>query len=165
MRKFIGEILTEMEVTTELEVNNALAKQRDDDDRRPIGEILVEMNACQPEHVARALAEQYDMRFIDLEVMEIPQRSLSWYRAILVAKIKLSQWQCVARRLPSPWLIPSTSGLSIICAFLPRVRSKPPLPLNGKSSKPWNRLGLFRRQARPNAWRTHREYRISRTRR
>ena len=76
MRKFIGEILIEMEVTTELEVNNALAKQRDDDDRRPIGEILVEMNACQPLHVARALAEQYDMRFIDLEVMDIPMQIL-----------------------------------------------------------------------------------------
>lgn len=72
MRKFLGEILTEMEVTTEMEVNAALAKQRDDGDTRPIGEILVEMKACQPEHVARALAEQYDMRFVDLEVMEIP---------------------------------------------------------------------------------------------
>ncbi|TVR45970.1 MAG: type II/IV secretion system protein [Planctomycetota bacterium] len=76
MRKFLGEILTEMEVTTDLEVNAALAKQRDDNDTRPIGEILVEMKACQPEHVARALAEQYDMRFIDLEAMEIPTQLL-----------------------------------------------------------------------------------------
>lgn len=76
MRKFLGEILIEMEVTTQLEVDSALAKQRDDNDTRPIGEILTEMKACQPEHVARALAEQYDMRFVDLKVLEIPQQVL-----------------------------------------------------------------------------------------
>jgi type IV pilus assembly protein PilB len=72
MRRFLGEILVEMEVTTQREVDTALAKQRDDGDRRPLGEILVDQKACQPEHVARALAEQYGMRFVDLEALEVP---------------------------------------------------------------------------------------------
>jgi type IV pilus assembly protein PilB len=76
MRKFLGEILVEMEVTTQLEIDRGLAKQRDDNDVRPIGEILVEMKACQPEHVARALAEQYDFRYVDLELLEIPHSVL-----------------------------------------------------------------------------------------
>ena len=73
MRKFIGEILQEMEVLTEQEVRTALQKQQDGD-ARLVGEILVEMESCQPEDVARALAEQYDMRFYDLESIEIPKQ-------------------------------------------------------------------------------------------
>lgn len=72
MRKFIGEILVEMEVCTENEVNAALKTQMDGD-TRPIGEILVEREACSPEHVARALAEQYEMRFVDLDAIDVPQ--------------------------------------------------------------------------------------------
>ncbi|MFW5750879.1 MAG: GspE/PulE family protein [Planctomycetota bacterium] len=72
MRKFLGEILTEMEVCTEAEVNAALARQMEGD-TRPIGEILVEAESCEPEHVARALAEQHELRFVDLESLEIPQ--------------------------------------------------------------------------------------------
>lgn len=73
MRKFIGEILNEMEVVTEAEVQTALQKQQDGDTRL-VGEILVEMESCQPEDVARALAEQYDMRFYDLDSIDIPKQ-------------------------------------------------------------------------------------------
>ncbi len=72
MRKFLGEILIEMEVCTEAEVNAALANQMEGD-TRPIGEILVESESCEPEHVARALAEQHELRFVDLESLDIPQ--------------------------------------------------------------------------------------------
>ncbi len=70
-RRFLGEILVDMEAATELEVNAALKKQMDGD-KRPIGKILVELGTVSPESVARALAEQYDMRFVDLETVEIP---------------------------------------------------------------------------------------------
>src|SRR4051812_30852254 len=70
MRKFLGEILVEMESCTEADVQGALDKQMNANDRRPIGEILVEMEKCQPEDVARALAEQYDMRFYDLDTID-----------------------------------------------------------------------------------------------
>jgi type IV pilus assembly protein PilB len=73
MRKFLGEILVEMEVCSDVEVQAALDKQMKENDKRPIGEILVAMEACTPEDVARALAEQYDMRFYDLESIEIPK--------------------------------------------------------------------------------------------
>ena len=72
MRRYIGEILVEMGVCSELEITNALNKQMDDNDTRPIGEILVEAEACTPEHVARALADQHEVRYIDLEAMVIP---------------------------------------------------------------------------------------------
>jgi type IV pilus assembly protein PilB len=71
MRKFLGEILVEMEVCTEAQINAALAKQMEGD-KRPIGEILVEAQACSPEDVARAQSQQSDMRYYDLEAMEIP---------------------------------------------------------------------------------------------
>ncbi|MBA3685695.1 MAG: type II/IV secretion system protein [Planctomycetes bacterium] len=74
MRKFLGEILVEMEVCSTDEINAALSKQMNDNDRRPVGEILTEMEACTPEDVARALAEQYDMRFYDLETIDIPKK-------------------------------------------------------------------------------------------
>ena len=76
MRKFLGELLVEMEVCTDTEINAALSKQMDDGDSRPIGEILTEMEACEPEHVARALAVQNDLRFVDLEALEVPQSVL-----------------------------------------------------------------------------------------
>ena len=43
-------------------------------DKRPIGEILVETQACSPEDVARALAEQHDLRFYDLDTIDIPKQ-------------------------------------------------------------------------------------------
>ncbi len=73
MRKFIGEILVEMEACSAAQVKEALNKQMQGD-RRPIGEIMTELGSCQPEDVARALAEQFDMRFYDLETIDIPQR-------------------------------------------------------------------------------------------
>ncbi len=73
MRKFLGEILIEMEAVTDAQVKAALAKQMQND-KRPIGEILVEMEACSPEDVARALAEQFDMRFYDLETIDVPMK-------------------------------------------------------------------------------------------
>jgi type IV pilus assembly protein PilB len=74
MRKFLGEILIEMEVVSEPQVKTALAQQMNAGDKRPIGEILVDQGACSPENVAHALAEQFDMRFYDLESMDIPMR-------------------------------------------------------------------------------------------
>ncbi len=71
MRRYIGEILVEMGVCSELEINDALAKQMDSD-TRPIGEILIEAEACSAEDVARAMAEQHDVRYVDLEAMDIP---------------------------------------------------------------------------------------------
>jgi type IV pilus assembly protein PilB len=73
MRKFLGEILIEMETVTDAQVKAALAKQMQND-KRPIGEILVELQACTPEDVARALAEQFDMRFYDLETIDVPMK-------------------------------------------------------------------------------------------
>ena len=73
MRKFLGEILLEMEAVTDLQVKAALNKQNAGD-KRMIGQLLVEAQACSPEDVARALAEQFDMRFYDLESMEVPRK-------------------------------------------------------------------------------------------
>ena len=70
-RKFLGEILVEMESCTDVQVKDALAKQMAGD-KRLIGELLVEAQACQPEDVARALAEQIGVRFYDLEATEVP---------------------------------------------------------------------------------------------
>jgi type IV pilus assembly protein PilB len=89
MRKFIGEILQEMEVVTEQELQDALQKQQDGDNR-VIGEILVEAEACQPEDIARALAEQYDMRFYDLEAIDIPKSVVE-----LVPQNLATEKQCV----------------------------------------------------------------------
>jgi type IV pilus assembly protein PilB len=71
MPKLIGEILVEMESCTQEAVQQALSKQMAGDKRR-IGLILVADNSCQEEDVARALAEQSDLRFYDLEAIEIP---------------------------------------------------------------------------------------------
>jgi type IV pilus assembly protein PilB len=73
MRKFIGEILVEMEVCSDVEIKAALDKQMAGE-KRLIGQLLVEAEACSPEDVARALAEQYDMRFYDLESIDIPKQ-------------------------------------------------------------------------------------------
>ncbi len=73
MRKFLGEILMEMESVTDAQVKAALNKQNAGD-KRMIGQLLVEAQACSPEDVARALAEQFDMRFYDLESMEVPRK-------------------------------------------------------------------------------------------
>lgn len=72
MRRYIGEILVEMGVCSEFEVTDALNKQMNDNDTRPIGEILIEMEACSLDDIARALADQYEVRYIDLEALEIP---------------------------------------------------------------------------------------------
>ncbi len=73
MRKFLGEILMEMESVTDAQVKVALNKQNAGD-KRMIGQLLVEAEACSPEDVARALAEQFDMRFYDLDSMDVPQK-------------------------------------------------------------------------------------------
>ncbi len=72
-RKFLGEILVEMEACSTLEVNAAIKKQMDGE-KKLIGELLIEMEACTPEDVARALAEQFDLRFYDLETIDIPKQ-------------------------------------------------------------------------------------------
>ena len=72
MRKFLGELLIDMEVCSGAEIKAALDKQMNNGDKRPIGEILVDAQACSPEDVARALAEQHDLRFYDLDTIDIP---------------------------------------------------------------------------------------------
>jgi len=62
-----------MEVCTDIEVKLALDKQNSGD-KRLIGQLLVEQEACSPEDVARALAEQCDMRFYDLDSIDIPKQ-------------------------------------------------------------------------------------------
>ena len=74
MRKFLGEILIDMEVCSDIEIKAALDKQMNNADKRPIGEILIDAQSCTPEDVARALAEQYDLRFYDLETIDIPKQ-------------------------------------------------------------------------------------------
>ena len=71
MRKFIGELLVEMEAATPSEVQAALSQQMEGD-KRPLGEILIGLATVSPENVARALAEQFDMRYVDLEATDIP---------------------------------------------------------------------------------------------
>lgn len=73
MRKFLGEILMEMEAATDAQIKAALNKQNAGD-KRMIGQLLVEAEACSPEDVARALAEQFDMRFYDLDSMDVPRK-------------------------------------------------------------------------------------------
>ncbi len=71
MHKFLGEILIEMGVCSEQEISQALSKQMEDGDTRPIGEILVEMQACTDTDVARALGDQHQVRYVDLEGIDI----------------------------------------------------------------------------------------------
>ena len=72
MRKFLGEILIEMEAVTDLQIKAALNKQMAGD-KRAIGHLLIEAQACSPEDIARSLAEQFDMRYYDLESMDVPR--------------------------------------------------------------------------------------------
>ena len=62
MRKFLGEILIEMEAVNDGQVHDALQKQMAGD-KHPIGELLIAAQACSPEDVARALAEQFELRY------------------------------------------------------------------------------------------------------
>jgi len=72
-RKFLGEILIEMEACSSVEIDAALKKQFDGD-KMMIGELLIAVEACTPEDVARALAEQFDLRFYDLDTIDIPKQ-------------------------------------------------------------------------------------------
>ena len=72
MRKFLGELLVEMEAATTAEITTALNKQQFENDKRPIGEILISLGTVSPENVARGLAEQFDLRYVDLETIDIP---------------------------------------------------------------------------------------------
>ena len=69
MRKYLGEILVEMEAVMESQVESALQEQMDGD-QRMIGEILMSREQCSAEDIARALAEQNGMRFIDLRSLD-----------------------------------------------------------------------------------------------
>ncbi len=72
MRKFLGELLIEMEAATAAEIQTALNKQQFENDKRPIGELLIGLGTVSPENVARGLAEQFDLRYVDLETIDIP---------------------------------------------------------------------------------------------
>jgi type IV pilus assembly protein PilB len=60
-----------MEAVNDGQVHDALKKQMDGD-KHPIGELLIKAQVCSPEDVARALAEQFDLRFCDLETLDVP---------------------------------------------------------------------------------------------
>ena len=72
MRKFLGELLVEMEAASTVEIQTALNKQQFENDRRPVGEILIELGTVSPENISRALAEQFDLRYVDLETIDVP---------------------------------------------------------------------------------------------
>jgi type IV pilus assembly protein PilB len=82
MPKLLGEILVDMESCTAAAVQAALDKQMAGD-RRKIGVILAADGACTDEDVARALAEQADIRFYDLDAVDIPHRVVQLVPAAL----------------------------------------------------------------------------------
>ncbi len=98
MRKFLGELLIEMEAATQNEVNAALKRQMDGD-KRPIGEILVEGGTVSPEHIARGLAEQFDMRYIDLESIDIPPKVWALIPEAMVKEKKICPVQLTGKLL------------------------------------------------------------------
>jgi len=60
--KRLGEILVDMGVVNPRQVEQGLARQREDEERRPLGEILIAEGLVSPEAVERALAIQSRFR-------------------------------------------------------------------------------------------------------
>ncbi|MCC6572730.1 MAG: Flp pilus assembly complex ATPase component TadA [Planctomycetes bacterium] len=69
-RKLLGQILKEIELVTEGDIQEALARQKKSGGL--IGKILVEAGVCTEGDVTMALAAQNEMSFVDLTGIEIP---------------------------------------------------------------------------------------------
>ncbi|MBZ0136137.1 MAG: Flp pilus assembly complex ATPase component TadA [Planctomycetes bacterium] len=69
-RKLLGQILKEIELVTEGDIQEALARQKKEGGL--IGKILVGMGCCSEGDITMALAAQNDMNFVDLSELDIP---------------------------------------------------------------------------------------------
>jgi type IV pilus assembly protein PilB len=69
-RKLLGQILKEMELVTEGDIQESLARQKKEGGL--IGKIMVGMGCCSEGDVTMALAVQNDMNFVDLSGLDIP---------------------------------------------------------------------------------------------
>jgi type IV pilus assembly protein PilB len=69
-RKLLGQILKEIELVTEGDIQEALARQKKTGGL--LGKILVEIGCCADGDVTMALAAQNDMNFVDLGGLDIP---------------------------------------------------------------------------------------------
>src|SRR5688572_1755427 len=69
-RKLLGQILKEIELVTEGDIQEALARQKKDGGL--IGKIMVVMGCCTDGDITMALAAQNDMNFVDLSGLDIP---------------------------------------------------------------------------------------------
>ena len=69
-RKLLGQILKEIELVTEGDIQEALARQKKEGGL--LGKILVGMGCCSDGDITMALAAQNDMNFVDLGDLDIP---------------------------------------------------------------------------------------------
>ena len=69
-RKLLGQILKEIELVTEGDIQEALARQKKEGGL--IGKILINMGCCSDGDITMALAAQNDMNFVDLSELDIP---------------------------------------------------------------------------------------------
>ena len=69
-RKLLGQILKEIELVTEGDIQEALARQKKEGGL--VGKILVSMGCCSDGDITMALAAQNDMNFVDLGELDIP---------------------------------------------------------------------------------------------
>jgi type IV pilus assembly protein PilB len=69
-RKLLGQILKEIELVSEGDIQEALARQKKEGGL--IGKILVTMGCCTDGDITMALAAQNDMNFVDLGGLDIP---------------------------------------------------------------------------------------------
>lgn len=69
-RKLLGQILKEIELVTEGDIQEALARQKKEGGL--LGKILVNMGCCTDGDITMALAAQNDMNFVDLGELDIP---------------------------------------------------------------------------------------------
>jgi type IV pilus assembly protein PilB len=69
-RKLLGQILKEIELVTEGDIQEALARQKKEGGL--LGKILVSMGCCSDGDITMALAAQNDMNFVDLGELDIP---------------------------------------------------------------------------------------------
>jgi type IV pilus assembly protein PilB len=69
-RKLLGQILKEIELVTEGDIQEALARQKKQGGL--IGKILTDMGCCSEGDITMALAAQNDMNFVDISEVDIP---------------------------------------------------------------------------------------------
>jgi type IV pilus assembly protein PilB len=70
-RKLIGRILIDEGVLTEEQLKKAVAHQQNNGE--PLGQALIELGYATEEQVTRALATQFDLPYVDLNDVEIPE--------------------------------------------------------------------------------------------